>query len=291
MEAAFKVVRYALILAAAALVLGCLSQENGKTYTQTQLKYLLLDHYGEENFFFCDPDYYPIARGNETEKALEVFPEIQNDSELFGAIISRKGISAPFSDEEKLAIYREFKKLRALGLEQAGQAYNYSMRIGDEQEGYSVSGTIDRHGRISERSREKGILTCPICLSGETMIGTPEGSINVKDLREGMMVLTRSPDGSAGSAPVLRVSKTKVPAGHEMVRLRLSDGRELYASRGHPTMDGRIVGDLAPGDTLDGALVVSAGPAAYGEDYTYDLLPAGSGGYFANGIYLGSTLR
>ena len=42
----------------------------------------------------------------------------------------------------------------------------------------------------------------------------------------------------------------------EGVRLRLADGRELWASRGHRTADGRPLGGLAAGETLDGSRIV-----------------------------------
>ena len=77
-----------------------------------------------------------------------------------------------------------------------------------------------------------------------------------------------------------------------MVRLIFDDGRELFASPGHPTADGRSVGNLAPGDLYDGASIVSAERVLYGEEATYDILPSGETGfYWANGVLLGSTLR
>jgi hypothetical protein len=71
----------------------------------------------------------------------------------------------------------------------------------------------------------------------------------------------------------------------------LDDGRELWVSAGHPLGDGRIVGQLQPGDVLDGAVVLSAERVAYRGGATYDLLPAGETGfYWANGILMGSTM-
>jgi hypothetical protein len=71
----------------------------------------------------------------------------------------------------------------------------------------------------------------------------------------------------------------------------LSDGRELYASPGHPTSDGRILGDLKIGHLLDGAYVNYVERLPYAGIATYDLLPSGDTGfYWANGILMGSTL-
>jgi hypothetical protein len=81
------------------------------------------------------------------------------------------------------------------------------------------------------------------------------------------------------------------PAGHEVVRLALADGRVVVVSPGHPTADGRTVGRLRTGDRYDGSVVASATLLPYAGARTYDLLPSGpTGTYFADGILLGSTL-
>jgi len=132
---------------------------------------------------------------------------------------------------------------------------------------------------------------CPICLSGDTYIGTPSGQVNVKDLREGMEVWTTDASGSRTIATILRTGKTAVPTDHQMVHLALGDGREVFASPGHPLPDGRLIGDIRQGDTVDGARVASADRVPYDEGYTYDILPSGdTGTYFANGILLKSTI-
>jgi len=71
----------------------------------------------------------------------------------------------------------------------------------------------------------------------------------------------------------------------------LADGRELLASPGHKTADGRVLGSLAAGDRLDGSTIKLWELVPYSGDRTYDLLPAGAtGAYWANGVLLGSTL-
>jgi hypothetical protein len=86
--------------------------------------------------------------------------------------------------------------------------------------------------------------------------------------------------------------RVPAPADHEFVRLRLADGRELQASPGHPTADGRLLRELVPGDRVDGSIVSSVVRVpVQGEAATYDLLPAGGRGvYWANNVLLGSTL-
>jgi hypothetical protein len=98
-------------------------------------------------------------------------------------------------------------------------------------------------------------------------------------------------DGTRITAPVLEVGNIQVPADHMMVHLVLADGRELLASPGHRTADGRQLGLLAPGEELDGSTITQWALVPYSADRTYDLLPAGpTGRYWANGVLLSSTL-
>ena len=89
----------------------------------------------------------------------------------------------------------------------------------------------------------------------------------------------------------MQVASVQVPATHEVVHVALSDGRQVWASPGHPTADGRRLGALQIGDPLDGGRIVRFERVQYGLAATYDLLPAGgTGRYWADGILLGSTL-
>lgn len=282
-----------LVVLLGAAAAGCTAPPSTTTYTEPQLKYMLLDHYDEDRFFYCDPDYYPLSRSDEQTKALEAFPAIQNNTAEFDSIVNRTGLLPPFSDAAKLAIYREHKRLQAIPLTPAtGDSFTYSMQLGTEGEGRRVSGVIRTDGTIAEQRSEAAILTCPICLAECTRIETPQGSVPVNELAEGTSVLTLAPDGAWVAAPVLRTAKTAVPAGHVVVRLELADGRTVTASPGHPTTDGRTLGALRTGDLLDGSAVLYAEPVPYDGEYVYDLLPAGpTGSYRADGIPLNSTLR
>jgi hypothetical protein len=112
----------------------------------------------------------------------------------------------------------------------------------------------------------------------------------VEDLKEGDAIWTMDEAGRRVPASILRTGHMIVPAGHQMVHVTLSDGRELWASPGHPTSDGRTLGEVQRGNTLDGASIVSLEQVPYQEAYTYDILPAGATGlYWANGILMGST--
>lgn len=133
---------------------------------------------------------------------------------------------------------------------------------------------------------------CPICLAKNTLIDTPQGAINVQDLQTGAPVWTVNKSGERVVGEVEKISKTAVPSDHKMVQLVLYDGRTLLVSPGHPTIDGRTVGDLAPGDKYDGSQVKTSERVSYGEAYTYDILVSDDTGfYFANGILIASTLH
>ena len=263
--------------------------------TQAQLKYRLIDQFGR--LLFCDPDYYPIARADEQSLAEQRFPDIQKDAPTFSAILSHLGIApaSSYTSDQKLAIYRDWKMLNALRLDQQGGSFHFVAIFGDasQRQGSRVDGTIDPFGRITVTSQTpSGPPPCPICLARGTRIATPSGDVAVEDLRIGDVVWSVDGRGARVAAALTLVGSTPVPPTHEVVRLRLDDGRVVLVSPGHPTADGRRVGDLAAGDVIDGARVVSAERVAYGGGATFDVLPStASGAYWANGVLLGSTLR
>ena len=131
-----------------------------------------------------------------------------------------------------------------------------------------------------------------ICLSGDTVIDTPMGAVRVTDIRVGMPVWTLDATGLRIQTVVAQTVRRPVPPAASIVHLALADGREVFVSAGHPTTDGRTIGDLAIGDVLDGARVVAADTLPYDQPAKYDLLPAGeTGSYWANGIPMNSTLE
>jgi hypothetical protein len=261
--------------------------------TVPQLKYRVIDEAGRP--WFCDRDFYPIARQDEREIAQQRFPELQNDAVTFAVIVVRLKVAPPYNADQQLAIYREWKTLEALKLQSVSPGvwgFAYLAQRGDKT-GENVDGRAFADGKVVVLTRAAaGPPNCPICLALGTRIATPGGEVAVQDLRVGDVVWTTDAAGARIAAPLVVIGSTPVPATHQVVRLTLADGRLVYASPGHPTADGRRVGDLTAGETLDGARIASVARVAYDGGATYDILPASAtGAYWANGVLLGSTLH
>jgi hypothetical protein len=292
-----------LVLAGALLVAGCgtgatpsPSPSPGPELSQAELKYALLDRFG--TLSWCDPDYYPIAHEDEQQLAQQRLPEIQGDAATYDAILDRLGLTADadLTAAEVLAIYREWKLLRALTVTPTDDGFSYDLVFETDPglgQGRHVAGTIDGRGAITVTTDEDAFLvSCPICLARGTLIDTPNGPVPVDQLRVGDPVWTLDAGGRRLAVPLLAVGSTPVPASHAVVHLVLDDGRELWASMGHPLADGRTLGHLRASDEVDGGRVVIAELVEYSGGETFDILPDGAtGAYWANGILLASTLR
>ena len=141
------------------------------------------------------------------------------------------------------------------------------------------------------KTRDPGPYGCPICLSGNTFIDTPNGPMNIKDLKKGMVVWTMDYSGLRKTTIILETSKTSVPKNHHMIHIVLNDDRELFGSPSHPLYDNRRLYEINIGDVIDNSIVTIAEKVQYQDQFTYDILPSGdTGTYWANGIPVKSTL-
>jgi len=263
--------------------------------TLSQLKFKVIDSVGKP--VYCDRDFYPIAReGGEQANAITQYLVIKADTESYAAIVAHENLpTGDLTDAQKLVLYRAWKLLQAMPLTPAGADYSFSYRIQSASGTASyllATGTVRVDGVVTVSSRTPtGPPNCPICLAAATLISTPSGDVRVTEVKVGMLVWTASAGGARIAEPVIEIGSTQVPAGHLMVHLILADGRELLASPGHRTADGRALGSLARGDSLDGSTITTWELVSYAGDRTYDLLPAGpTGHYWANGVLLSSTL-
>jgi hypothetical protein len=284
-------------LLGATLLVACGSATStplGTPMNVHQLKFRVIDAVGTP--VYCDPDFYPLARdGGEQANALTEYPKIQAQADLYAAIVAHEHLpTGELTDAQKLAVYRAYKLLNALVLTQNGNDYAFEFRA-QPKDGPTiqmVKGSVRVDGVVTVTSRtDSGRPPCPICLAASTLIATPSGPVRVVDIKAGMPVWTADRSGRRVAVTVVEVGSTQVPAGHLMVHLVLADGRELLASPGHKTADGRALGFLAAGDALDGSTIKLWELVPYAGDRTYDLLPAGpTGTYWANGVLLSSTL-
>jgi hypothetical protein len=257
------------------------------------LEYRLFAKY--PNIFWCDSDYYPVAReGQEQQNSVDQFLTIKSNQAEFSAILTQLNLpnKTDYTDNEKLLIYREHKKLTyAVQMTAANGGYNFDLRVGEGQ-GTRIQGTIITSGEIQETSRETSFNTCPICLVKGTLIDTPQGRIPVEQLSKGMIVWTTDDSGNRIAKEIVETTSTIVPSSFKVIKIELNDGRTITASPGHPTAEGRAIADYQLGNELDGAQIVTMDYITYENSMTYDILPAGNTGYYwANGILLGSTLK
>lgn len=264
--------------------------------SEAALKYRVIDQLGRP--FFCDPDFYPVARSDEQTLADAKLADIQKDTSTFAAILAHAHLSpaASYTPEQRLLIYRDWKMLGAVRLEPVGTGFHFSgvfTGSASAPQYTRIDGSVDSAGGVTVASRAAtGAPPCPICLAAGTRIAAPSGAIAVEDLRVGDVVWTRGVRGDRVPAELVAVASTPVPATHVVVRLLLSDGRRVDVSPRHPTVSGREVASLAVGDEYDGVSVTSTERIPYTGTRTFDVLPAGATGiYWANGIALGSTLR
>lgn len=269
----------------------------GPTLTTTDLKLALADRFGV--LWYCDPDFYPVPRGEEIDLARERWSEVVADADAFEALTSTFGFdpAGAFTDEQKLAVYRDWKVLNATALEPIGNdryRFDYlAQPVDGGAVGTRTAGFITVTGEVSiEQEAAAGEPMCPRCLAEGTLIETPDGGIAVDRLRIGDIVWTLDASGRRVRGTVLAVGSTPAPSGHEMVRLTLADGRSVTASPGHPLADGRTLGSLRVGEIVDGSPVASTDRLDYVGLETHDIVVSGSTGiYLVGGIGLGSTLQ
>jgi hypothetical protein len=286
----------AIFILAAFLLLLTACKKPAETTTPVILNSYQLEYrlFAEYDVFWCDPDFYPIARpGSELGSAIAQFPSIQANLEEFSAILNYLSLDVKdsYSDDEKLLIYRQHKKLTfAVQMTAVSGGFDFVLRTGQNQ-GWRYDGNITSTGVITIKTKATSFNTCPICLAEGTLIDTPVGAVPVEQLKQGMIVWTTDAAGNRIAAPIIKTSSTPVPYSFQVVKIVLADGRTVTASPGHPSADFKAIGDYAVGNIFDGSKVVSIDRIPYSAGATYDILPAGGTGlYWANGILLLSTL-
>jgi hypothetical protein len=265
--------------------------------SEAQLRLSLIDQLGSR--WYCDPDQFPVARADEQQRAIERFPDMQAEGAVFRAVAARLGLDpdGPLTDPQKLEIYQVWKVATSIPFEpRSGGAFAFdyvSRPPAGQTAGVHTDGTIDSTGAMTIAHQEAATQpVCPICLVIGSPIETPNGPVPVERLALGDAVWTLDGGGSRVPATIIAVGSTPAPRGHLVVRLVLADGRTVTASPGHPTSDRRSLGELGPGDALDGSVVASTELIVDPGPDTHDIAVSGPTGiYLAGGIPLRSTLE
>jgi len=285
-------VRRAIVALLLLVLTACGSVKYGggnQPLTTPDLKYRLIDTIGRP--LFCGP---PVVRMPlDGEAAQDVAALRSQDAATFDAIVRHEKLDAAhLTADDDRRIVQQVQVLEALWLPADGPRFRFDY-IAARPSPEHVVGTIDSHGTISLENHDPtpfpGRYGCPICLAAGTRIATPNGEVPVTQLTPGMLVWTIDA-GRRVARPIAAVGHTPAPFGHRVVRVVLADGRAVVASPGHPTGDGRRIGELSPGDLLDGSRIVTTDLLPYAGN-TWDLRPLSSTGeYWANGVLLLSTL-
>jgi hypothetical protein len=264
--------------------------------SEGELRVALVERFGPR--WWCDSDFYPLARDDEQVLAVQRFGEMQAEADVFGAVVDQLGLggATTLTDAQKLAIYQLWKAARSFPFESVGNGryrFDYvAQPPAGGAEGTETTGTISETGEIAiDQQVAAGEPNCPICLARGTLIDTPVGPVAVDALHLGEAIWTFDAGGHRVVGTVVALGSTAAPAAHEVVHVILADGRTVTASRGHPLADGRPLGALRIGDVVDGSRVTAADLLPYDGGDTFDLVASGpTGGYFAGGIPMGSTI-
>ncbi|MFO0568504.1 MAG: Hint domain-containing protein [Polyangiaceae bacterium] len=143
-----------------------------------------------------------------------------------------------------------------------------------------------------EDAKNRKQYACPICLPPDAHVATPSGERSIHELAVGDAIWSLGDDGKPVEARVLYVGSTPAGTKHQLVRVRLADGRSVAASPGHPTRDGRHLGALRPGDALSGSRVVATERVFMEGTRTFDVLPSSpSATYWVDGVLLSSSFH
>jgi len=227
--------------------------------------------------------------------------KIRSDSKTFNFIVERLRLetTAAFSDEQKVSVYGEYEKLAVIVLSVLGNEYGFKTYAIDRKhpikgaDVFHVDGRVDARGHVTIITKQATWnVPCPRCLARGTSIDTPAGPVLVEGLWPGILVWTLDAQGKRVAQPTAAVAAVPASKDHVMVHLVFTDGREVWVSPGHPTVDGRTVAALTNDSAYSGGTIERVETGPYDGGTTYDLAPAGDTGfYWVNGVLLASTLR
>jgi hypothetical protein len=254
------------------------------------LKFSVIDTVGEP--LVCTGWGSPNPRFNPYGE----YPRMLSDAPTYTAIIRRERLAPiPLTNDQTVAVYRDWLKLNAVRLSWDGSAYDFAMFPGptpSEALRNEMVGKIDVMGHVYDVHQSSAMGACPICLAAGAVISTPSGPIPVSKIAVGMHVWSAAADGRLVDAVVLETTSRLAAPGSELIHVVLADGRQVTASPPHEIADGRPLGSLRVGDEIQGVAIKQLDAVDDSFGFTYDLLPSGATGeYWADGILMRTTLN
>ena len=257
--------------------------------SMADLKFSVIDSVGEP--LVCTGWGSPNPRSNPYGD----YPRIVSDAPTYAAIIRHERLAPiPLTNDQIVAVYRDWLKLKAVRLSWDGSGYDFAMFPGptpSEALRHEIVGKVDALGHVHNVHQSSAMGACPICLTAGSVISTPSGPIAVSKIAVGMHVWSADADGRFVDAVVVETTSRLAAPGSELIRVVLADGRQITASAPHEIADGRSLGILSVGDEIDGAAVTRLDRVDGSFGVTYDLLPSGATGeYWADGLLMRSTL-
>lgn len=280
----------ALVTALTAFVIYVLPGLPGVPRTEPELKFAVLDKVGDPlvctGWGLPNPRFSPYTE----------YPGIVRDLPTYLAILRHTELPpGPLTDDQVVTVYRTWLKVRTVDLEWRGGDYDFKVFLGpspSSAERSDTVGRVDLFGRVYDVRKGPDMGACPICLPAGTLVATPNGPAAVQRLEVGSRVWSADNEGRRVEAVVERAVTRHDAPGSTLVHLVLSDGRELTASAPHRLRDGRTIGSLQNGDSVDGARVEAFEVVPDQAGNTYDILPSGdTGDYWVDGMLVRSTLR
>jgi len=140
--------------------LVCQSSTPTSKNLNAELRYRLLDYF--QPVRFCDPDCIgPCRLDLKKRNAQQIVVQLRQDNKTFRAISHRVGLKAEdqFSEEQKLTLYREYKRLSCgIDLRAEGEQYRFDIASAN---GFRVEGLINNRGDISVLKKKRSTLYCP----------------------------------------------------------------------------------------------------------------------------------
>jgi len=221
----------------------------GTPLTITQLKFAVLDSVGTPRLLRLPTTTRSPRPGNELANAIHQIPgdPLPMPSSTPPSPRHEHLPSGDLTDEQKLTVYRAWKLL-ARGRPQPKRERLLVFISRAVEGGHRLLSDGCRHGAggrcgHSHLAHAVGCTELPDLPCGRhSDRDFRTGRSRVTDIRAGMLVWTAAADGTKIAVPVVATGSMEVPAGHMMVHLVLADGRELLASPGHRTADGRPAG-------------------------------------------------